>query len=435
MNEDDFTLTELKETIRSCRRNIRRRLRNDNLLVPNVTWDSIWKEMRNIPCPDLLTTEIENKLKSWFQLWEEFPTERSSGGSLNSPKCWTDSYYSHVVHPGDLWIDCGNRKDDASGVSLSNESCIARIGSSLQSIKETDTPPGLKEIDKNIRRIREWNLEEGAILLNTKPWWSYNIPASRQNDQAAANQKLDDPQIASETLLDKLRRRQMKQAKTSGDPDKTPSRSQPRSVFPNKRDFANSYYSTPRCGDSLKAASRIGISLRPRDAKLKVVRKVLKQKVAVCSNSISLPISSQKLDPCPTVSNKKIKALRKKLNPPGFAPQELHKSALTSSADELSKSKKIFPPGDYVYKKGDWVAHAIMSSSTSSDDLRMVLKDRGYELKYIMNRKCTLLNKWICSLIVSADRTHVLTSENIWLKGWEVDFVCNEEDISVFLKD
>jgi len=65
--------------------------------------------------------------------------------------------------------------------------------------------------------------------------------------------------------------------------------------------------------------------------------------------------------------------------------------------------------------------------------LKQALKDIGYELKYIIKRECILPNKWICSLVASADRTHILTSENIWLKGWEVDFVCNEEDVTSFL--
>jgi len=74
-----------------------------------------------------------------------------------------------------------------------------------------------------------------------------------------------------------------------------------------------------------------------------------------------------------------------------------------------------------------------MSSFSTREDLKVALRERGYELKHIIKRDCILPQKWICSLVASADRTHIITSENIWLKGWEVQFVCNEEEISPFL--
>jgi len=93
----------------------------------------------------------------------------------------------------------------------------------------------------------------------------------------------------------------------------------------------------------------------------------------------------------------------------------------------------IFPPRDYRHVKGDWVVHAIVSLNVQPSDLRLALEKRGYELKYITKRKCKLKGKWFCSLIANADRTHVLTSENIWVNSWEVEFVCNEEEIARFL--
>jgi len=86
-----------------------------------------------------------------------------------------------------------------------------------------------------------------------------------------------------------------------------------------------------------------------------------------------------------------------------------------------------------VKQKGDWTVHAIVSSSAEVKDVKEALQKREYKVKSIVRRKCKLPNKWICSLIATADRTHILTSENIWLKGWEVDFVCNEDEIAQFL--
>jgi len=112
------------------------------------------------------------------------------------------------------------------------------------------------------------------------------------------------------------------------------------------------------------------------------------------------------------------------------------KNVPSSSLKSNRKTKDFtltFPPGNYVRKRGDWIVHAIVSICAQPDDLRLALEKRGYELKYITKRKCTLPNKWVCSLIANADRTHILTSENIWVNSWEVDFVCSEEDIAPFL--
>jgi len=114
----------------------------------------------------------------------------------------------------------------------------------------------------------------------------------------------------------------------------------------------------------------------------------------------------------------------------------LKKKVPSSSKKATDKSTDFtltFPPRNYVRKKGDWVVHAIVSICAQPDDLRLALEERGYELKYITKRKCTLPNKWVCSLIANADRTHILTSENIWVNSWEVDFVCSEEVIAPFL--
>jgi len=94
---------------------------------------------------------------------------------------------------------------------------------------------------------------------------------------------------------------------------------------------------------------------------------------------------------------------------------------------------QVFPPKGYIWEKGDWLVHAIVSLSSTPNDVKLALSKRGYKLKYIMKRKCTLPSKWVCSLIANADRTHILTSENIWINSWEVEFVCGEDEIAPFL--
>jgi len=111
------------------------------------------------------------------------------------------------------------------------------------------------------------------------------------------------------------------------------------------------------------------------------------------------------------------------------------KGKYSSPSKEVPAKPKgpVFPPKDYICEKGDWLVHAIVSLSSKPEDVKSALEKRGYKLKYILKRKCNLPNKWVCSLIASADRTHILTSENIWLNSWEVEFVCSEEEIAPFL--
>jgi len=77
--------------------------------------------------------------------------------------------------------------------------------------------------------------------------------------------------------------------------------------------------------------------------------------------------------------------------------------------------------------------HAIVSLSVKPKDVRLALKDRGYKLKYITKRKCKFPNKWVCSLIASGDKAHILTTEKILVNSLKVEFVCDEEDITPYL--
>merc|ERR1719369_1302707 len=42
------------------------------------------------------------------------------------------------------------------------------------------------------------------------------------------------------------------------------------------------------------------------------------------------------------------------------------------------KNIPVFPPNDYVYQKGDWTVHAIVSSSAEKKDVKEALQTRDY---------------------------------------------------------
>merc|ERR1719320_2250800 len=131
------------------------------------------------------------------------------------------------------------------------------------------------------------------------------------------------------------------------------------------------------------------------------------------------------------------KSVHTRTHEPELRPSQNRKPKTRTKPEMLPSEEALkpssFPPKGFVYEKGDWIVHSIMSSVSTPEDLKVALNQRGYELKHIIKRECKLPQKWICSLIARADRTHIITSENIWLKGWEVNFVCDEEDISPFL--
>jgi len=409
---------ELKESVKQCRKKLRRKqMKDDNLIVTNVTWDVIWEEVCKGVDTWKLTNQLQTHLKSWFTLLEEFPAERAKEESAYVPSSPVGSNSLFIVQPGDLWfgctqMDCGSTAP-MEDVSRSSESCVMSTESSGQTTHGQVSTPSSNSDDQDFdeyKTVTSSMVTDECVFPQTKPWWS-NMPLTPTRADEPTNPKSESGEQW---------RGGARQPKRTEDQGKQVHWRPPRGASP----YRSSYFS--RAQETVKA---VPARVMGRRMKPKVRGKcVPKQRVSSRQSSRSIKIqresTSRKMQTRPTkpeqITNKP-KARRKRRV----------QSELTS--DTPTKLKITFPPKDYTYERGDWVVHAIMSSSASPDDLKQALKDRGYELKYIIKRECTLPNKWICSLVASADRTHILTSENIWLKGWEVDFVCDEEDVTSFL--
>jgi len=404
--DEDPVFGELKESLKYCREKIRKQMKNENFVVTTVTWDMIWAKMRN---SWKVSSRVKNQLKCWFQLWKEFPTERPRDDDANPVSSSHTKDDLYVVQPGDLWMDCGSPKQtetvsransimsidsvpqnkpgqEGEGVTLDE-----KLESSASSISDI---PGL-----DVRSVVEY---DDFPLPKTKPWW---ISMQVSPVQSTKTKGASPNQASSKSLVQKnVTGQRCRGISTRGECKKE----QPSSDLPE-----NSYF-LPRSKTAYRAGAKNCKERKCEGCEIDP----LKQQGSSRRLSKSVQIhkrETKKRQSIPTKQKTRTK------------PEPL-------SSDGTPKSF-CFPPKDYVYEKGDWVVHAIMSSFSKPEDLKVALRERGYELKHIFKRECTLPKKWICSLIASADRTHIITSENIWLKGWEVDFVCNEEDISPFLVD
>jgi len=412
--DEEFVLGELKESLKHCRERIRKQMKHDNIVVTNVTWDLIWAEMRN---SWKVSSRVKKQLKRWFQLWKEFPIENLCKKDLKSPKTSHTRDDLCIVQPGDLWMDCSSPQQ-SEAVARTRESSIMSLDSVLQNKpghqlgegvtldekRESSTPsisdiPGL-----------DGNDTPGCTLVaacddfplpKTKPWW-ISIPGSpvHSNQDEATS-----PHCASSA--ENISRKQCRKSDQSKRSECVKEQN-PLSSTSNTRLQENSYFvyrSKAPGARKLKERSCEGRETDP--LKQQGSSRLLGKSTQIRKR---VPKSRQ-------LQNSNLKAQTK----------------LESLPSDQACKPFVFPPRDYIYEKGDWVVHAIMSSFSTPEDLKVALSDRGYELKHIFKRECTLPQKWICSLIASADRTHIITSENVWLKGWEVDFVCDEEDISPFL--
>jgi hypothetical protein len=412
--DGDSLFNELKESVKQCRKKIRRKqMKDDNLLGTNVTWDVIWEEVRKGVDTWKLTSQLQPHLKYWFLLLEEFPAERPKEESEYVPGTPYDSNSLLIVQPGDLWfgctqMDCRNTAP-LEDVSRSSESCVMSIESSGHATNVQVSTPSSNSDDPDFDEHKvpaSSMVSDECVFPQTKPWWSY-MTMSPDGAEPPTNEREREPRGGS---------RQHGRAEEQG---KEAHWRPPRDASPNR----SSYFSRAQQMVKVRPAGHMGRRSKPK------ARVKFNPNPGVSSHQISKGIKMQresttrKRPPRPSKPDQitKLKARRKRCGQSEL-PQ-----------DSTAKPKITFPPKDYTYERGDWVVHAIMSSSASPNDLKQALKDRGYELKYILKRGCTIPNKWICSMVASADRTHILTSENIWLKGWEVDFVCNEEDIASFL--
>jgi len=409
----DSLFDELKESVKQCRKKLRRKqMKDDNLIGTNVTWDVIWEEVRKGVDTWKLTSQLQPHLKCWFLLLEEFPAERSKEESAYAPSSPYDSNSLLIVQPGDLWfgctqMDCGSTAP-LEDVSRSSESCVMSIESSGQATNGQVSTPSSNSDDPDFDEYKVpacSMVTDECVFPQTKPWWSY-MPLSPDGAD-------EPPAQESES------RGGARQPERAEDQSKKAHWRPPRGASP----YRSSYFSRAQEMVKVGPARPMGRRSKPKP------RVKFNPKPRVSSRQTSRGIKIQrestarKMPPRPSKPDQITK------------PKARRKRCVQSDlpSDSTSKPKITFPPKEYKYERGDWVVHAIMSTSASPNDLKQALKDRGYELKYIIKRGCTLPNKWICSLVASADRTHILTSENIWLKGWEVDFVCNEEDMTSFL--
>jgi len=412
--DEDSLFGELKESLKNCREKIRKQMTNENFVVPNVTWDLIWAEMKN---SWKVSSRVKNQLKSWFKLWKEFPIERPREEEDQSlPNCSRRNDDLYIVQPGDLWMDCGNFPQSET-VSRTRESSIMSIDSvgqskpgQLQSEGATcdekceSSTSSISDIQGlDVRKTPSFSIVpeyDDYPMPKTKPWW-INMQASPVQStevKEASPRSTSSTSPAQESVNGKR------------DKDTESEKEQWSSSSTSKIRLSESSYFSPRS----KATYKTGI-------------KTLKER-----SGENREKDTSKKRGLPRISGKS-EQMRK--GEPKICPSEpkTQTNLEESSSDQTPEPAFSFPPKDYVYQKGDWVVHAIMSSFSTREDLKVALRERGYELKHIIKRDCILPQKWICSLIASADRTHIITSENIWLKGWEVQFVCNEEEISPFL--
>jgi len=409
----------------------------NNLIVTNFTRDVIWDEVRSEINTRKLSKQLNTQLRSWFLLLEEFPAERPRDYLAHAPSLNNGSYSKEdLVQPGDLWfgctqMDCGSLQQ-SEDICRSSELCAMSIESSGQNtsaqideencaleVKLECTTPSSNSDDSDFceYKVPECSMVTDGYFLITKPWWTSGLDSTDQHIKLEARSSTGIASVNESVELCKCGC----QIKLTGDQGHQIS-SYPTRSTSNKNQHSNSSYFT--CTQERR---KKGPRARPmnRPGKQKG-RPKTSSGHRISSRPLPRFVTTHRKSSCQKLASRRnIKDLRNKT-------KNLRKRS-NNTPNKASKFKISFPPKDYIYERGDWVVHAIMSSSASPDDLKQTLKDRGYELKYIIKRKCTLPNKWICSLIASADRTHILTSENIWLKGWDVDFVCEEEDISSFL--
>jgi len=414
--DDDPVFGELIESLKHCRERIRKQMKNENFVVTSVTWELIWAEMRN---SWKVSSRVKKQLKCWFQLWKDFPTEMAreyEPSSLSSSHTKDELY---IVQPGDLWMDCGSPHLPES-LTRTKESSTVSIDSVLQSKQGPPQCERVKHEEKNESSASSTSDNAGLDvhkttgeyddfpLLKTKPWWIGMLASPAQSSQVkAASPPCSSPKPSLQETVTGQRSRD------TNSPKQVECKPEQRSSISNtKKELTESSYFFHRSKvlyrtgtKKIKERSDQGREIEPIEQRGSSRR---------FGKSVHTRTREPKLRP---VQDRKPKTRTK--------PE----ISLSDEAPKLSS----FPPKGYVYEKGDWVVHSIMSSVSTPEDLTVALRERGYELKHIIKRECTLPQKWICSLIASADRTHIITSENIWLKGWEVDFVCDEEDISPFL--
>jgi len=435
--------------------------------------------------------ELVHRLQSWYLLYQEFPSPKTEEQMLMSPNCEVkqESYFSPLpfdleamVLPGDLWYredpnespdqTCVESNENSPSISSFKRTCKEECLIDRRKEKAQEVGPNpnsqckLKKSQKPLR---------GKHPAASVPWRTRVHPGvcledSKRDELFTLGDADVSKRVSKQTHRgvheSKAKRNENFRAMKSGKPTGngyrmevkkvhwSPPSSRVREPKPRgpgfKRDSQTQVqHNTCRQGDEK-------IDLLPKNTRGKSIPRRIVPMAATKSRkpqswSPNGKFRGQYQTPH-TPSRTKLKYHKKceKYLLQSEGKNEiiaLNKEQVATSKDQINaknehlassetttiKNIPVFPPSGYVYQKGDWTVHAIVSSSAEKKDVKEALQKRDYKVKSIVRRKCKLPNKWICSLIASADRTHILTSENIWLKGWEVDFVCNEEEIAQFL--
>jgi len=479
---------ELKENVELSRRKIRKcMVKTGNQAETKISWNSIWNELQKTDWH--ASTEVTQRLKVWYLLRETFSAPKSSEPKTNVDKDGGDKQenrdLSHtlpafmiesLVQPGDRW------DEDAATKITSNKPSSDQQGPKLGRWPQQD-------VIQDLARLRESGVDPtNEYHTEGQPRdWSYNFPVPHQPESIGYLSPKPTPlpssnyqahYSSSQRQINRRHDIQQKQRAVKREPwgppvnfprvDSPPFIPRTREMFTQRnwnneaeakefcsqsnyrakpgvqrRSKSNHFELRPLNGENPNAE---GVPLRPPSQQYQLRRMPMEKpcvKLGRPRRSSSQKYNLRRLDKENPKGDKPFFTPRSESKPNApkrwryrlrAALQKQKKQNQNPQRETRRKPKgPIFPPKDYRHMKGDWVVHALVSLNVQPNHLRLALERRGYELKYITKRKCKLKNKWVCSLIANADRTHVLTSENIWVNSWEVEFVCNEEEIAPYL--
>jgi len=479
--EEDALFEELKEYVELTRRKIRRcMVETENQAETKISWNLIWNELQKTELQ--VTTEMRQRLKVWYLLRETFSAPKLSNATVsrNEDECdrQENRDLSHtlpafmiesLVQPGDR-LGIHSLADIAPNKVRDNQQKGKFIEEQQDALHNTNRaiPVHENRIEAQFRRLkfsgphaletlayesrkpnhvsrnypalcetsqrqsyRRCEFQSGQHALKKEQWcppvntlkaetpsfiprshqtcnhngWMSEVNANGYNRQSNYSMKLDVPRTSCANHFE-LRPEDVENRNPNNEfvPWRAPSRKyQLRRMYVEN---SNVKHGRSRWSSSYK------------------------------NNFCQLDMENTKVDQqfYPALKETKWNSHRKRRYKLRVAFQKQKNKRPYPPKDDSGKPDDLtFPPNDYVYEEGDWVVHAIVSLSIKLKDVRLALEDRGYELKYIIKRRCKLPKKWVCSLIASADRTHILTSENILINSWEVEFKCNLEEITRFL--
>jgi len=484
--EEDTVFELLKENVELARKKIRKcMVETENKAETKISWNAIWNELQKTDW--LVSTELTQRLKVWYLLRDPAPKSSEPKTNLVIDSCdkQENRDLSHtlpafmiesLVQPGDRWDQDAANKITSNKPSSDQQR--ANLGRQQQQDAVQDfAPPRECGVDPNIEyhtevqsRDQSFNFpcspqpeRMGYLSPKPTPLSSSNYQSHYTTCQRQSNRRFDFepkhralkkehwcppgnfPRVDCPPFIPRSRkmitqRNWNSEAEAKGFSSQSNYRVKP--SVP-RRSSSNHFELRPV---NMENPNAEGVPWRPPSQqwqlrRMPVDKPALKpgrprrsssqkynlRRMDKDNHKGDKPFFTPRAEPKPNASKKWKYKLR-------AAFQKQKKQHPNRQRDGRGKPKgPIFPPRDYSYQNGDWVVHAIVSLSVKPTDIRLALEKRGYELKYITKRKCKIKDKWVCSLIANADRTHVLTSENIWVNSWEVEFVCKEEEIAKFL--